>query len=112
MNCIDAVEGTVKSIINGLFQFFVESELDDTEYIRSIKRVMDSTDTFLQNNKEIAGDPKTLRNVLYGYAKDLWMKHLANKTKTNNEDKEQALEKMEYYEYYFDYIYCHGTYPR
>lgn len=110
MNCIDAVEGTVKSIINGLFQLFVESGFDDTEYIRSIKRVMDSTDTFLQNNKEIAGNPKTLKNVLYEYAKDLWLKYMANKTKSGD-DKEQVSEKMEYYEYYFDYIYCHGTYP-
>lgn len=111
MNCIDAVEGTVKSIINGLFQLFIESDLDDTEYIRYVKRVMDSTNIFLQDNKEIAGIPETLKNVLYGYARDLWLKHLANKTKTDDDDKEQVLEKMEYYEYYFDYIYSHGTYP-
>ncbi|MFH2044034.1 MAG: hypothetical protein ABIK92_02690 [Pseudomonadota bacterium] len=112
MNCIDAVEGTVKSIINGLFQLFIESGLDDTEYIRSIKKVLDSTDTFLRNNKEIAGNPKTLKDVLYGYAKDLWLKQLVNKTKSSDDVKEQIVEKMEYYEYYFDYIYGHGTYPR
>ncbi len=112
MNCIDAVEGTVKSIINGLFQLFVESNLDDTEYIRYVKRVMDSTDTFLQDNKEIAGNPQTLKNVLYGYARDLWLKRLADKMKTNDDDNDQISEKMEYYEYYFEYIYNHGTYPR
>ena len=111
MNCIDAVEGTVKSIINGLFQLFVESGLDDTEYIRSVKRVLDSTDTFLQNNKEIAGNPKTLKDVLYGYAKDLWLKQLINQTKANDDGKEEVFEKMEYLDYYFDYIYSRGTYP-
>ncbi len=111
MNCIDAVEGTVKSIINGCFQLYVESGLDDTEYIGYIKRIMDSTDSFLQDNKEIAGNPQTLKDVLYGYARDLWLKHLANKTKLNGEDKGHILEKLEYHEYYFDYIYYHGTYP-
>ncbi|MBU1053640.1 MAG: hypothetical protein KKC46_07405 [Proteobacteria bacterium] len=112
MNCIDAVEGTVKSIINGLFQLFIESGFDDTEYIRSIKKVLDSTDTFLRNNKEIAGNPNTFKDVLYRYAKDLWLKQLVNKTKSSDDVKEQIVEKMEYYEYYFDYIYGHGTYPR
>lgn len=46
MNCIDAVEGTAKTIIDGLFRLFIENNLDDTEYIRNIKAVMDSTDVF------------------------------------------------------------------
>lgn len=111
MNCIDAVEGTAKSIIDGLFQLFTDSNHDDTEYIRNIKKVMNSTCMFLQNNREISGDPETLKKVLYEYAKDLWIKNLAGDIKTDDRNGEKVLEKIEYNEYYFNHIYIHGTYP-
>ena len=111
MNCIDAVEGTAKSIIDGLFQLFIESSHDDTEYIRNIKKVIDSTDLFLQNNREITGDPETLKNFLYGYAKDLWIKNIVNNIKTEDRISDMVLEKVEYHEFYFNHIYNHGTYP-
>jgi len=111
MNCIDAVEGTTKNIIDGLFQLFVEYNLDDTEYIRNIKTVMDSTDVFLQNNKELYGNPHTLKKVLYEHAKDLWLNNVFNKIGADNISREQVSDKIEYNGYYFDYIYNHGTYP-
>lgn len=111
MNCIDAVEGTAKSIIDGLFQLFIESNHDDTEYIRNMKKVMDSTGLFLQNNREITGDPETLKKVLYEYAKVLWLKNLVNNIKNDDKSSENVLEKVEYHEYYFNHIYNHGTYP-
>ncbi|MBU1711561.1 MAG: hypothetical protein KKD47_00490 [Proteobacteria bacterium] len=111
MNCIDAVEGTAKTIIDGLFRLFIEYNLDDTEYIRNIKAVMDSTDTFLQNNREIAGNHHTLKKILYEHAKDLWLNNLFNKAETYNINAEQVSENWEYNGYSFDYIYNHGTYP-
>jgi len=111
MNCIDAVEGTAKSIIDGLFQLFTESNRDDTEYVRNVKKVMDSTGLFLQNNREITGDPETLKKVIYEYAKDLWLNNLVNNIKTDDKSSEKVLEKVEYHEYYFNHIYNHGTYP-
>lgn len=111
MNCIDAVEGTAKSIIDGLFQLFIGSNYDDTEYIRNVKKAMDSTGLFLQNNREITGDPETLKKVLYEYAKDLWLKNLVNNINTDDKSSEKVLEKVEYHEYYFNHIYNHGTYP-
>ena len=111
MNCIDAVEGTAKSIINGLFQLFIEANSDDTEYIRNVKKVLDSTCLFLQNNREITGDLETLKKVLYEYAKDLWIKNLVNNINTDDKSSEKVLEKVEYHEYYFNHIYNHGTYP-
>ncbi|RPH49700.1 MAG: hypothetical protein EHM85_12930 [Desulfobacteraceae bacterium] len=111
MNCIDAVEGTAKSIIEGLFQLFIESNHDDTEYIRNIKRVMYSTELFLQNNREITGYPETLKKVLYEYAKDLWIKNLVNNIQTDDRISAKIFEKIEYHEYYFNHIYNHGTYP-
>lgn len=111
MNCIDAVEGIAKSIINGLFHLFMESKADDTEYIRNIKTVMDSTDLFLQNNREITGDPETLKKVLYEYARALWINNLVSSIKTDDVSSEQIIEKVEYHEYCFNYIYNHGIYP-
>lgn len=111
MNCIDAVEGTAKTIIDGLFRLFIENNLDDTEYIRNIKAVMDSTDVFLQNNREIADNPNTLKKVLFEHAKDLWLNNLLNKIGTNSVNSEQFSDNIDYNGYYFDYIYNHGTYP-
>jgi hypothetical protein len=111
MNCIDAVEGTTKTIIDGLFRIFIEQNLDDTEYIRNIKSVMDSTDAFLQNNREIADHTHTLKKVLYEHAKDLWLNNVFNKTEIEQISSEQLSDKIEYNGYYFDYIYNHGTYP-
>ena len=111
MNCIDAVEGTAKSIIDSLSQLFIESNHDDTEYIRSIKKVIDSTFLFLQSNREIAGDPETLKKVLYEYAKDLWLKNHVNNIKTDDRSSEEVMERTEYHEYYFNHIYNHGAYP-
>lgn len=111
MNCIDAVEGTAKTIIDGLFRLFIEYNLDDTEYIRNIKAVMDSTDVFLENNVEIADNHYTLKKILYEHAKDLWLNHLFNKTEADKTNNEQISDRIEYNGYYFDYIYNHGTYP-
>ncbi len=111
MNCIDAVEGTAKTVIDGLFRLFIEYNLDDTEYIRNIKAVMDSTDIFLQNNREISDNPRTLKKVLYEHAKDLWLNNLFSKIGTDNINDDQIPERIEYNGYYFDYIYNHGSYP-
>jgi len=111
MNCIDAVEGTAKTIIDGLFRLFTEYNLDDTEYIRNIKMVMDSTDVFLDNNREIADNSHTLKKILYEHAKDLWLNNLFNRTETDKVNNEQLSDNIEYNGYYFDYIYNHGTYP-
>jgi hypothetical protein len=110
MNCIDAVEGTAKSVIDGLFQLFIESNSDDTEYIRNIRAIMDSTGFFLQQNREITGDPETLKKVLYEYARNLWITNLISGQKTVD-GAEQVQEQIEYHEYCFNHIYNHGTYP-
>jgi hypothetical protein len=111
MNCIDAVEGTAKTIINGFFRICIEYNLDDTEYIRSVKAVIDSTVVFLENNIEIADNSYTLKKILYEHSKDLWLNNLPNKFEADKTINEQLSEHVEYNGYYFDYIYDHGTYP-
>ncbi len=114
MNIIDAIEGNAKAIISGLHQVFVEYRLEDAEYARNVKAVLEATASFIQNNKEIIDNPQTLLHVLYAYSKELWMDHLkkeAEKAPADEEGGAAGLD-MEYCEYYYDYIYHHGMYPR
>jgi hypothetical protein len=114
MNCIDAVEGTVKCIITKLHQMFIEDRRDDTEYIRNVKAVMDATDFFIQNNREIVSEPQMLKHVLYVFSKELWLKNVEKNDAPNfSSDADNSdYENRRYYNYYYDYIYNHGTYPR
>jgi hypothetical protein len=72
MKCIDAIEGTVKCILNRIHEVSLEDRRDDSEYVRSVKAVIDATDIFIEGNKEIIPDRDLLKNVLYRYSKDLW----------------------------------------
>jgi len=114
MNCIDAIEGAAKSIIVKLHQLFAEERLDDTEYIRNVKAVIDGVDVFARDNQEIVSDPKTLKQVLYDFSKDLWLTHL-EKNRENAVDSKHTHDTEAndgYDDYYFDHIYGQGMYPR
>ena len=113
MKCIDCIEGTVKFIIAGLHQLSVEDRLDDTEYIRTIKTVIDATDRFMQDNKEISNEPQILKNVLYSFSKKLWLNQLEKNPHQEriSNNKEYSDEDDGYYDYYYNYIYNHGVYP-
>ncbi len=105
MNCIDAIEGSLKCIIDSFHKLFVEERLDDTEYIRNVKTLIIGTDAFIKKNQEIVTGQKIVQQVLYRYAKKTWLDHQPQiKIKCSAED-------TDYYEYYYDYIYEHGTYP-
>jgi hypothetical protein len=114
MKCIEAIEGTLKSIISKFHQVFLEDGLDDTEYVRNIKVVIDGTDMFLQGNKEILNEPHMLKQVLYSFSKELWLKGLKNIRSQESalNDETSGCENDGYDEYYYDYIYNHGVYPR
>ena len=114
MKCIDAIECTTKYIISEFYQIYIEEGLDDTEYIRNIKAIINGIDMFIRNNREIISEAKILKKVLYSFSKELW---LANIEKSCNEnvtshDEDDSSENNGYYDYYFDYIYNHGVYPR
>jgi hypothetical protein len=114
MNCIDAIEGTVKCILKRLHVLAVEDRLDDSEYIRSVKAVIEATDLFVQGNREILGQRSMLKQVLYAYSKDLWLKD--QRTEPLDRGTAHGLAAFEindgYPNYYYDYIYRHGLYPR
>lgn len=115
MNCIDAIEGSAKNVINNLHEIFLEDNLDDTEYIRNIRALIKGIDEFVRENKEITSDPRKLEKILYEFSREIWLsgirKRLEKECGTDDSTTEKT-ENGEYYQYYFDYIYTHGEYPR
>jgi hypothetical protein len=114
MKCIDAIEGNVKSIIQRLHSVCMEDRLDDSEYIRNMKAVIDGTGEFVKNNPEIAEGPELLQQVLYQYSRDLWLKSQQPQETGSQEEKTATLAESdgEYETYYYDYLYHRGLYPR
>lgn len=116
MNCIDAIEGTVKQIIIRIFNQYTVLGQDDTEYIMNIKAVVEGSEEFVLENTDIITSPQTLKAVLYDFAKGLWLQNLQKSQPQTADpgpaDKEDASDQDGYYGYYFDHIYHHGEYPR
>jgi hypothetical protein len=110
MKCIEAIEGTCKSIIRRLYLNYLEEHLDDTEYIGNVRSVLEGLDGFVSGNREAVDDPAVLKNVLYEFARDQWLKGL-----DDSERFQQALPEKEseegYPVYYYDHIYSKGNYP-
>jgi len=115
MNCIDAIEGSFKCLVNRFYQAYLDESLDDTIYIRNIRSVIEGLDDFISHNKELQLiDAKILRNVIYGYARDKWLKSIRELTgkETPPVGKNVGSDPDEYHLYYFDYIFHNGMYPR
>ena len=106
MNCIDAIEGVTKEIITDIHQAYVQNQLDDTEYVRSVRNVIEGTSLFVMGNREVTTDPELLKQVLFEFSISLWLTGCEapheNPGFTGNDG---------YKEYYFNHIYRHGTYP-
>ncbi len=110
MNCIDAVEGMAKALLGKFLEVSTEYRMDDSEYIRNVKAVIDAVILFVKNNPEVSDNPELIRDVLYHFAKIRW---LARLEKTVDSDQEAgATRDLEYQEYCYDYLYAHGNYPR
>lgn len=109
MQGIDAAEGIAKAIIQNFYQNYLDNKLDDTEYTRNVKAVIEGTDNFLKKNSELISDPEIFKQVLYTHAKNLWLENQYRIADSDKEDENRG--KDGYYEYYFDYVYQHGNYP-
>lgn len=113
MKCIDAIEGTVKSILNHLYTVSIEDHLDDTEYVRNVHAVIEATHQFIVNNPEIVESPHLLKQVLYDYSRELWLNgQQPTVPQPLNAPDEKRVEEEEYQTYYYDYLYHRGIYPR
>ncbi|MCB2146498.1 MAG: hypothetical protein KQI81_08490 [Deltaproteobacteria bacterium] len=110
MNCIDAVEGMAKALLGKFLEVSTEYRLDDSEYIRTVKAVIDTVILFVKNNPEISETPELIREVLYDYAKTQWLGRL-EKT-VDSDPVAGATRDLEYQAYCYDYLYAHGNYPR
>jgi len=109
MKCIDAIEGTVKTILNHMHAVSLEEHLDDTEYVRNARAVIEAAYQFIVNNPEIVEDPQLLKDVLYGYSRRLW---LSGQQPPPPAEQTGKAEEEEYQTYYYDYLYHRGIYPR
>lgn len=109
MNNIDVIEGSIKIILAELDAVWRDAHLEDSEYIRNTKAVIDGADRFIRENVEITTAPDVLVNVLYEYAKETWLAHRTTVEKPTGVDQPA---NGDYDEYCFDYIYKHGVYPR
>jgi hypothetical protein len=112
MKCIDTIEGMVKSILSRMHAMSVENRLDDSEYIRNAKTIIEATDLYVLNNPELVEDPQLLKQVLYIHSRNLWLtgQAPAGPEATRNETIDYDAE--EYQTYYYDYVYSRGLYPR
>jgi hypothetical protein len=112
MKCIDAIEGTVKYILEQLHMKHAKAGSDDSEYVFHAKTVIEATDRYILKNPELVEAPELLKQVLYVYSRNLWIMgqqpHGAGPPKGND-----ALdgENEEYQTYYYDYLYDRGVYP-
>ena len=112
MKCIDAIEGTVKCILKRMHSDHLENNSDDSEYIQSVKTVINATDLYIESNPECVENPALLKQVLYVYSRNLW---LIGQDQAKREfeacDGTIEMESEEYQTYYYDYIYDRGVYP-
>lgn len=106
MNCIDAIEGTAKKVISDFYAMHQAGEMDDTEFARNARVLIDGTRKFVGDNCEITPHPELLKTVLFEYARTLWKSSREAKAKTRGPSGDRG-----YDDYYFDYIFRHGTYP-
>ena len=63
MKCIDAIEGTVKTIIKELYAVHAQNNAsaDDSEYIYNVKTVINATDQYVHLHPEFIEDPQILK---------------------------------------------------
>lgn len=106
MKCIDAIEGNVKMILNQLHKSYIDQQLDDSEYIRNVKSVLDATDQYARKNPEIIASPEMLKQVLYVYSRNLWLMGQVMEARTLSDP-----DSDDYETYYYDFLYDRGVYP-
>jgi hypothetical protein len=114
MKCIDAIEGTVKSVIKELYATYIQNSAcaDDSEYICNVKTVIQATDQYVRTHPEFIEDPQILKQVLYEYSRNLWL--LGKEPATVHSETATGLmdsHNEDYQTYYYDYIYNRGVYP-
>jgi hypothetical protein len=115
VNPTDTIEGTAKFIIDKLHEMYVLEKLDDSDYIGCVKKIINATDTYLKHQKEMKVEPNLLKDGLYAYSKELWLKRQTNEqagTDTICGNVVVTQPNDGYQDYYYDYIYSQDLYPQ
>ncbi len=112
--CADPIKNVLRSVLIKIHQIFKESHQDDTEYVRNVKAVLNGFDAFAQDNKEVVRDPDSVRQWLYQFSKEQWLENVATARKKDaaSQDDYPTSADDGYHDYYYDYIFNHGVYPR
>ena len=109
MNCIDAVEGTAKSVLSRFLDLSAEFRMDASEYIRNVKAVIEAVNQFVKNNPEISDNPEIICGVLYDHARSQWLERMG---KAADAEADAAIPDVEYQAYCYDYVFANGNFPR
>ena len=108
---IDAIRGTTRQIISRLYLLFSEhGQQDDTEYIRTIRAVVEAAAEYAAGPGQDRSMAAQLEKELFEFSRQVWLEHLLAKRRREglSDDEEQAA----YYAYYYRHIYENGQYPR
>lgn len=111
VNCIEEIEASARKILLEIFDIFLSDRTDDSEYIRNVKAVLSGIDNFIQDNEKYKSLRESINETLYQYARSLWLNHIQREDVTET-DRSSETDNEGYDEYYYDYIYKHGVYPR
>ena len=108
---IDVIEANTRRIISRLYLLFSEQgPQDDTEYIRTIRTVVEAAVDHAAELQPDVAPTRQLEQALFAYSQQVWLQGLLEKRQQEGlaADDEQAA----YYTYYYQYIYQNGHYPR
>ncbi len=108
---IDVIEGNTRQIIARLHLLFSErGQQDDTEYIRTIRAVVEAAAGYADSLGESSDTTGRLGKALFAFSQQVWLERLLEKRRQEglSADEEQAA----YYSYYYQYIYENNEYPR
>ena len=110
----DAIEGILKGIISRFHSSVPIEETDDTEYIKTVRTVIETADAYVAEHQDEFPESDVLPKALYEFAREKWLVSLQELRISTATEKEPAFtqEDIEYYKYYYDYIYHTGTYPK
>ncbi|MEZ4526157.1 MAG: hypothetical protein R2941_09590 [Desulfobacterales bacterium] len=112
MKPVELIEGTAKSILERIHSLSAEDSLDDTEHIRNIRAVIEGAEAYIRSTRNYSQDSGRVKENLYQFARDLWLKHAEQIRKKFSEGEDAVQQDEGYAEYYYDHIYHEGNYPR
>jgi hypothetical protein len=113
MNINEAAEGILKAVLECFQKRYLDRELDDSEFVRCSRALIEGALPFLEANRETGAEPELVRKALYDGCRSWWTAQAAAVQEKDAAGDGEALPEGDdgYLEHYFDYLYQRGTYP-